>query len=325
MALEEQNTKVEEKNGNIADTESMDTHSQSIKLLAQEAGFDLCGITSSDVIPEAQDRYKEWIKKGYHGSMKWLEDTERRTDPRKVMFEAESVIMLAINYYSSEETEADSQKIARYARGRDYHKTIHTKLKHFYQLLKAAFPKEMFRYYVDYGPFLERPYAEKAGLGFIGKNGLLITQEYGSYVFLAEMITSMQLEHDAPGIRRCGTCTRCHTSCPTQAFVADGMLDAKKCIAYHTIESKEETIPEEISKKLSGWSFGCDVCQEVCPFNNRLRNKETTHPDLKPRYSSLDGMGEALLDDEAFLKQFAGTPIMRSKRKGIIRNLSATE
>lgn len=292
-----------------------------IKELAKQVGFDLCGITSAEVIPEARDRYIQWIKQGYHGSMSWLEDVERRTNPRGVIAEARSVIMLALNYYSSQKPEEETGIIARYARGRDYHKVIASMQKHLILLLRQEYPDAIFKSYVDYGPFLERPYAEKAGLGFIGKNGMLITEEFGSYVFLAEIITSLELPEDTPGTRRCGTCTRCLTSCPTQAFVADGMLDAKKCLAFYTIESKEEEIPEEVRAVMKGRAFGCDICQEVCPYNNRLRNKETTVEDFAPRYTAIGPEDPALASDEAFFSAFAGTPLMRAKRRGMRRNL----
>ncbi len=298
----------------------MEAASKRVKELAKEVGFDLCGLTSADIIPEARDRYREWIKEGYHGSMGWLEDVERRTNPRHVIPEAQSVIMLALNYYSEKEPEVEVGKIARYARGRDYHKVIAKMQKHLCLWLQKEFPGHTFKSYVDYGPFLERPYAEKAGLGFIGKNGMLITEQFGSYVFLAEIITSLELEYDAPGVRRCG-CTRCLTGCPTKAFVADGMMDAKKCIAFYTIENKEEDIPEVVRKAMGNRGFGCDICQEVCPFNNRLRNKETTVPDFAPRYAGITPEHPALASDEAFFNTFAGTPLMRAKRKGIRRNL----
>lgn len=291
-----------------------------VKELAKSVGFDLCGITDTNIIPEARDRYIEWIKKGYHGTMGWMEDVERRTNPRKVLPDAPSVIMLALNYFSSAKPESEKGKIARYARGRDYHKTIGSMQKHLTLLLQREFPGSVFRSYVDYGPFMERPYAEKAGLGFIGKNGMLITEQFGSYVFLAEILTSLELAYDAPGVRRCGSCNRCQTGCPTKAFVADGMMDATRCIAYHTIESKDK-IPEDIKDIVIERSFGCDICQEVCPYNNRLRNKETTTGDFTPRYTGITADNPALQSDEAYLATFAGTPLMRTKRSGLRKNL----
>lgn len=294
---------------------------EKVKSIAKEVGFDLCGITKAEIVPEAQERFKQWIKSGYHADMHYLENIERRTNPLEVMHNATSLIMLAINYYSQEKEEADDMKIARYARGRDYHKYIGNLLKQFTRKLEETFPGESFRFYVDYGPFLERTYAERAGIGFIGKNGNIITDAFGSWVLLAEVITSLEMSYDTPSIRKCGSCTKCLTNCPTNAFVSEGILDAKRCISYYTIESKAESIPEDIRSKMKGWAFGCDICQEVCPFNNRIRNKETMHSDLKPRYSSLRESTKALLSDENFLEIFQGTPLMRAKRKGIQRNI----
>lgn len=298
-------------------------NSEQVKVFAKEVGFDLCGITSADIIPEAKSRYIEWIKSGYQGEMHYLDNIERRTNPRAVLEGAQSVIMFATNYYSSEILEAKTGKIARYARGRDYHKVIGKMLKHMVLLLVNTFPEDTFKFFVDYGPFLERPYAEKAGIGFIGKNGNIITKEFGSWVLLSEIVTTLPLAFDEPAVRRCGTCTRCMELCPTDAFVEPGMLDARKCIAFHTIENKTDTIPEEVAKKLSGWAFGCDICQEVCPFNNALRQKETSQEDLKPRYTSLDEMKDAIEAEELFFETFKGTPLMRAKRRGIQRNLRA--
>ncbi len=291
-----------------------------VKQIAKQVGFDICGVTSPDIIPEAKARYIDWIKKGYHAEMHYLDNIERRTNPRAVLEGAQSIIMLALNYYSAQD-EAEAYKIARYARGRDYHKVIAKKLKHMVLLLAELYPDHIFKFFVDYGPFMERPYAEKAGLGFIGKNGNLITNEFGSWVFLSEIITTLPIGFDTPAERKCGNCTRCLDQCPTEAFVAPGMLDSAKCIAYQTIENKSETIPQHIKEKQKGWAFGCDICQEVCPFNNKLRNKETTHSDLVPRYVSFDPMESSLESDEQFLEKYQGTPIMRAKRKGVRRNL----
>lgn len=292
-----------------------------IKELAKTVGFDLCGITKAELVPEAVEHYKNWIKNGFHGEMKYLEDTARRTNPLEVMSTAKSIIMLAVNYYSYNLPEGQTKKIARYARGRDYHKYIEKMLKEFCKKLSEHFPNETFRYYVDYGPLMERTYAEKAGLGFIGKNGNIITEEFGSWVLLAEVLTSLNTVYDTPKERKCGTCTRCLTSCPTDAFVAERMLDAKKCISYQTIENKTDTIPTNVRENMKEWSFGCDICQEVCPFNNRLRNKDTTHGPLEPRYTTLEEMNQYLESDELFLEKFQGTPLMRTKRSGIKRNI----
>lgn len=294
---------------------------EKIKQLALSSGFDLCGITSAELIPEARAHYRAWLEKGYQADMVYLESWERRTDPRLVVAHAESVIMLGINYFSAQLPEAKEYRIARYARGRDYHKYIQKLLKQFHKILSLEFPEYQFRYFVDYGPFVERSYAEKAGLGFIGKNGLIITKEFGSYIFLAEIVTTMPLTQDTPAKRSCGTCTRCLDGCPTGALEKDNFLNAAKCISYQTIENKTDSIPEDIRKNMSGWVFGCDTCQEVCPFNNPLRIKETKHLELQPRYTSIEPSDPALTSDEAFLEKFQGTPLMRAKRRGLLRNI----
>jgi len=300
----------------------MDTK-HTIKKYAHEAGFDLCGITSADIIPEAKDHFLKWLQHGNHATMSWLEkDTDRRTNPRKVLPGAQSVIMLAVNYYSTDLPESKERRIARYARGRDYHRVLEGMMKRLCGALKTAYPEESFRYYVDYGPLLERAYAAKAGLGFIGKNSMLITKEYGSYVLLCEIITTLASEYDTPMERRCGTCTRCLEGCPTEAISEKEGINSDKCISFQTIENKSTTIPDNIAKNMSGFAFGCDICQEVCPFNNPLRLQETTHEDLKPRYTSIEE-NQALTSDEHFHNTYAGTPLMRAKRSGILRNIKS--
>ncbi len=299
----------------------MQQTSDTIKQLCKEIGFDLCGITKAEIVPESIAHLKNWLSSGYQADMKWMENP-KRLSPQEVLPEAKSIIMLALNYYSSKIPEVHSEKIARYARGRDYHKVIEKMLKAIVNNLQEIYPGEKFLYYVDYGPFSERTYAEKAGIGFIGKNGNIITNEFGSYVLLSEIITTVPLEYDTPATRKCGTCTKCLDGCPTKAIIDERMVDSNLCISYQTIENKTENIPQNIKENLSGWAFGCDICQEVCPFNNSIRNKDTDHEDLHPRYTSFQKEHSALENDDAFLQKFAGTPIMRAKRKGIVRNIS---
>ena len=299
----------------------MQLASERIKSLCLESGFDLCGITKAEIIPESVSHLKKWLSSGFQAEMKWMENP-RRMDPKIILPGAKSIIMLALNYYSLKIPEETNEKIARYARGRDYHKVIEKMLKSIVTDLQGQYPNEKFLFYVDYGPFSERTYAERAGLGFIGKNGNIITNEFGSYVLLSEIVTTLSLDYDTPAIRRCGSCTKCLVSCPTKAIIDERMVDSKLCISYQTIENKTEIIPREIKEKQNNWAFGCDICQEVCPFNNVIRNKETSTIDLNPRYSSFINEHESLENDEKFLQKFAGTPIMRAKRKRILRNIS---
>ena len=309
--------------------------SDDIKGLAVRAGFDLCGITSAEVIPEAQSRYLHWLDQGYQADMHWLaQNVERRTDPSRLGIEARSVIMLALNYYqpNSETIPAGYGRVSRYARGRDYHKVVGTKIKKLLKLVKTRFPetaetqknkKTEIKWWVDYGPFMERAYAAKAGLGFLAKNGLLISRRFGSWLLLAEIVTSLDLEpDDANAINhgRCGKCRLCIDACPTGAIVSDGVVDASLCLSYWTEENPTD-IPVAIAAKIRHSLFGCDICQEICPHNNRHRSIPTTHRDLTPD----QGVGEFLSTEqvlsmttrEEFLDLTAGTALTRPKLEGL--------
>ncbi len=298
---------------------SIHAHTAQVKSLAKEAGFDLVGVASSNILPEAKAHFLKWLDQGMHADMAWLEkDPERRTTPSKVLATAKSILMLGINYYSSELPEAERLRIARYARGRDYHRYTEFLLRTLTRSLQETFPKETFKFYVDYGPFMERAYAQQAGIGFLGKNGMVISEKFGSFILLSEIITSMELEPDTPLEQLCGECTRCMDLCPTSAIVEEQTIDARKCISYHTIESKK-SIPKEYQGN-DGWAFGCDSCQEVCPFNSAA--KETRHKDLKPRYTALDPKDPAFATDEAFREKFQGTPLLRAGREKLLQTIN---
>ena len=300
-----------------------------VKALAFRVGFDLCGITTPEPPSELDERFRSWLDRGYHGEMAWLErNAELRTDPRKLDIDARSVIMLALNYYQpdNEMLPAGHGRVSRYARGRDYHKVIGNMIRRLVRLLckeSGATPDD-FKWWVDYGPFAERAFAEKAGLGFIGKNGLLISRQFGSWLFLAEIVTTLELEPDdqhAINHGRCGTCRRCIEACPTGAIVADGVVDARRCISYLTIE-KPTHIPPDLAARMGDMIFGCDVCQQVCPHNGRA--VLTKKRDL----TAARGVGEsldahrvlALTGLEQFLELTAGTPLTRPKLDGLQRN-----
>ncbi|MEA1981316.1 MAG: tRNA epoxyqueuosine(34) reductase QueG [candidate division Zixibacteria bacterium] len=315
--------------------------SKRIKELAFSSGFDLCGITTPEIIPEAKENYQKWLAKNYHGEMEWLNrNVERRTNPSLLIENAKSVIMLGLNYYqpNADEIPKDYGRVSRYARGKDYHKIIKKKIENLiFKMMLAIEPgldvndkklreksRRYFRWFVDYGPFVERSYAAKAGLGFIGKNGMLINKQFGSWIFLAEIISSLEITIDDEvnvNHGRCGTCTKCIDACPTSAIIEDGILDATKCISYLTIE-KPSDIPEELTPKMGKLIFGCDICQEVCPHNGRAI--ETTHKD----FMSDKGVGEflnaktilKLQSREDFLKLTAGTPLVRPKLDNLQRN-----
>jgi len=300
-----------------------------VKTLAFRVGFDLCGITTPEPPPELTERFRKWLDQGYHGEMAWLErNADLRTDPRMLDIDARSVIMLALNYYQPdrETLPADHGRVSRYARGRDYHKVIGSMIRRLVRLLgkESGATADDFKWWVDYGPFAERAFAEKAGLGFIGKNGLLISRQFGSWLFLAEIVTTLELEPDdrhAINHGRCGTCRRCVEACPTGAIVADSVVDARRCISYLTIE-KPSHFPSELTDRMGDLIFGCDICQQVCPHNGRA--VLTKHPDL----TSARGVGESLdaarvlgfTSREQFLRLTAGTPLTRPKLDGLQRN-----
>jgi epoxyqueuosine reductase len=240
---------------------------------------------------------------------------ERRSDPEKLLPGAKSVIALAMPYYA--ETEVQDARTAQYARGRDYHKVIAKRLDAFLRYVEALAPGTRCKTFVDAGPLLERPFAQRAGLGFIGKNTLLITRGLGSWVFLAHVVTTLELVPDAPDLRSCGSCTLCIDACPTQAIRAPFELDARRCISYLTIELEGE-IPEALRPKMRDWVFGCDVCQDVCPHNTRIPS--TVIPEFKEERKPF-ALAELLtLEEKTFATQFAGTPFTRTGRAGLVRN-----
>ncbi len=297
-----------------------------IKCFAYESGFDLVGITSPDIIPEAKKHYKKWIKKGFHGDMTYLgKNVDRRLNIRNIMYDARSVICLAINYYKKEnyiiQTPDDMYgKIARYALFKDYHKIIEKRLKLFVKKISEYVKTDKFKakFYVDYGPVLERAYAAKAGLGFIGKNCNLITKEYGSWVFLTEVIVNIKLRYDTPQENLCGDCTKCLDACPTKALITANNLDARKCISYLTIENKNE-IPPNLVNKLGIRLFGCDICQEVCPFNKNPKESFIKDILFDSCYLNLKKILN-IENEKEFIQFFQSTALKRAKHPGLMRN-----
>ena len=237
-----------------------------IKEQARALGFLDCRIAKADFLEEEAPLFEKWLNKGFQGQMAWLEDHfDLRMDPRKLVPGARSVISLMYNYFPEEQSLQESApKIARYALGRDYHKVLRKKMKQLMRSAHEQWGEVGGRAFVDSGPVHERAWARRSGLGWVGKNSLLLNKQHGSYFFLCELILDVELAADDPVTDHCGSCTRCIDACPTDAIVADQVIDSQKCISYLTIELKE-AIPEEFSAQLNGWAFGCDICQEVCP------------------------------------------------------------
>lgn len=252
-----------------------------IRQTALELGFHKVGIAEVDAsnLPSA-DPLQRWLAQGYHADMAWMANPKRQ-DIRQVMPAVRSVICVALNYYSPEQRPAGAQyaKIARYGWGRDYHKVLHKKLKALTIWLQDQGTDIQARYYADTGPVADKVWAERAGIGWIAKNGNLITREYGSWVFLGEVLTNLELVPARPHTAHCGTCTRCMEACPTGAIPTPATVDANRCIAYHTIENRATTLPDTV--ELHGWVAGCDICQEVCPWNQRFA-QPTDVPEFQP-------------------------------------------
>ena len=297
-----------------------------IKDKATEIGFDLVGISPVDKFPENQF-YKEWLDKGFSGEMSYLErNAEKREDVRNILPGAKSIISCAINYntdhpYSTELSDNTKGWISRYAWGDDYHDTVKQKLQVLMDYITSVSSEGVLsKIYVDTGPVLERMYGKYAGIGWVGKNTCLINQEIGSWIFVGEIITDIELEYDIPVADRCGTCTRCIDACPTDAIIEPYVLDSRLCISYLTIELKNN-IPADLREGVQNNIYGCDICQDVCPWNRKAPNSKL--PEFEPREKlynpNLDSLSN--LSPEEFRNLFKASPIKRTKRRGLLRNI----
>jgi len=294
-----------------------------IKALAKEEGFMYCGIAKAMRLEDDERRLENWLNKGMHSKMSYMENHfEMRVDPTKLVPGAKSVITFLMNYFPKDEQMPEVPRIARYAWGEDYHEVIRTKLKTILSKVEEKTGEINGRGFVDSAPVLERAWALRSGLGWVGKNGNLITKSTGSYFFIATLIIDLDLHYDDPFVKDyCGSCTRCIEACPTEAILPNKVVDGGKCISYFTIELKDALIPEEMQGKFGDWMFGCDVCQEVCPWNRFANPHE--EEKFKPiaeilEYNKKDW--EALTE-ESFKKIFKHSPLKRSKFSGIQRNL----
>lgn len=311
----------------------MDQHKEKIRDFAKKQGFDLVGFTGINLPPKSKQQYCKWLDQNFQADMQYMQKKEPRLHPQKLLPKAQTVICLAMNYYYDQsDLKKGYARIARYAYGRDYHKIIKKKLKQIIEFIEDLSPKSKNRGFVDSAPVLERTYAEQAGLGVVGKNSTLINPDFGSWIFLAEILTTLKLTPDQSNFNLkkdfsyCGACRKCIDSCPTKAIKAPGVVDANLCLSYHNIENRGP-IPPKIKKilKKSKRLFGCDICQEVCPHNQKNAkphtHKELKHPKIAGDQLSLKEL-KAIKTDQEFLKKFAGSPLMRAKRKGLQKNLS---
>ncbi len=294
-----------------------------IKTTAQALGFQYCGIAKAEKLDEDAKRLERWLNKGFQGSMDYMNNHfDLRIDPSKLVPGAKSVITLLLNYFPSQQQKPDLPQISKYAYGKDYHEVIKGKLKTFLQLIKKNIGDIHGRGFTDSAPVLERSWAVKSGLGWVGKNGNLITKDNGSFLFIATLITDLELEYDTLFVKDyCGTCTRCIDACPTDAILPDKVIDGSKCISYFTIELKAMLIPDEMKGKFENNLFGCDVCQDVCPWNRFSKaNKEIEFTPLNEvlNFSKTDWEE---LTSESFGIVFKNSPLKRAKFEGINRNL----
>jgi epoxyqueuosine reductase len=294
-----------------------------IKKTAATLGFEHCGIAKAQKLNADATRLENWLVKGMHGSMQYMENHfELRIDPTKLVPGAKSVITLLQNYYPSQEQNPGSPKISKYAFGKDYHEVIRTKLHELIALITNEIGEIYGRGFVDSAPVLERTWAQKSGLGWIGKNGNLINKQSGSFYFIATLITDLELQYDDPFAKDyCGSCTRCIDACPTDAILPDKVVDGSKCISYFTIELKEMLIPDEMKGKFDNWMFGCDTCQDVCPWNRFSKPNTEINFTPIPEILNLSTKEWENMSEENFKRNFRDSPLSRTKFKGIQRNL----
>ena len=298
--------------------------SRQVKQRALELGFSACGISSVRTLDEEQERLQQWLLAGMNGSMGYMANHfGKRLDPAKIEEGAKSVISVLINYFPSEkQADPAAPVISKYAYGKDYHLVVKEKLNNLLIFIQSEISPCRGRAFVDSAPVLERPWAKAAGLGWIGKNSLLISKEFGTYVFIGELIVDLEFNYDSPFTGDfCGSCSRCIDACPTNAIVAPRIIDARKCISYHTIENKED-VPVEIREKLQHKIFGCDICQDVCPWNKKAKPNQSN--DFKPVEGLLEMKKKdwAELNRDTFSKTFRHTAFERAGFDRIMRNIS---
>ena len=293
-----------------------------IKQEAQRLGFLSCGISKAGFLEEEAPRLENWLNNQMNGQMNYMENHfDKRLNPTLLVDDAKSVISLLLNYYPSELQNQDSYKISKYAYGQDYHHVIKEKLKELLYFIQTEIGEVSGRAFVDSAPVLDKAWAEKSGLGWIGKNSNLITQKVGSFYFIAELIIDLELDYDTPTTDHCGSCTACLDACPTEAIVAPYVVDGSKCISYFTIELKDN-LPQEMKGKFDDWMFGCDVCQDVCPWNrfSKPHNEPLFQVNSDILNFSKSDWEEITVD--TFQKVFKNSAVKRTKYEGLLRNIN---
>ena len=300
-----------------------DRNTKLIKDKAKELGFFFCGVSKADFLKEEAPRLEKWLADGRNGKMDYMQNHfDKRLDPRLLVDDAKSVVSLLLNYYPSEtQTDPKAPKLSKYAYGEDYHFIIKDKLKDLFNFIQDVIGEVGGRVFVDSAPVMDKAWAKKSGLGWIGKNSNLINPKNGSFFFIAELILDLELTEDGPMKDYCGSCTRCIDACPTDAIVEPYVVDGSKCISYLTIELKDQLIPSEFKDKMANWMFGCDICQDVCPWNRF--SKPHSEPKFNP-HEQLLKMSKADWEDiseDIFRELFRNSAVKRTKNSGLVRNI----
>lgn len=297
-------------------------YTQLIKAEAKRLGFLSCGVSKADFLEEEAPHLEQWLKKDFHGEMKYMENHfDKRLDPRLLVHGAKSIISLSYNYFPAQQQRQDSYKISKYAYGQDYHHVIKKKLKELSCFIQENIGEVNGRAFVDSAPVMERAWAKKSGIAWVGKHSLALQKQQGSFFFLAELIIDLELDYDMPVANHCGTCTQCIDACPTNAILPNSTVDASKCISYFTIELKEQ-IPNQYKGMFNDWMFGCDICQDVCPWNRFAtpHNQPLFAPNEKLVSMSKKQWEE--VSEEVFGKLFQKSAVKRTKFSGLKRNIT---
>ena len=299
----------------------MPNYKQMIQAEAKRLGFAYCGFSKADFLEQEAPRLEQWLKQNKHGEMHFMEENfDKRLNPRLLVDGAKTVVSLMLNYYTDKEQESSAPKISKYAYGKDYHRVIGKKLKNLLAFIQNEIGEVNGRTFVDIAPVMDKAWAAKSGLGWIGKNSNLINKDNGSFYFLAELIIDLEIEPDSPTADHCGSCTKCIDACPTQAIIQPYVVDGSKCISYFTIELKD-AIPTSMKGQFNDWIFGCDICQDVCPWNKfSVKHNE---PLFKPKSEIFDYSKKQWkeLTNEVFNSVFKNSPVNRTKFEGLKRNI----
>jgi epoxyqueuosine reductase len=300
---------------------------EKIKKEAARLGFGGCGIAKAEELTEEARKLEAWLNQNQHGKMGYMANHfDKRIDPTKLVDNARSVISLTYNYYTEKkQSDTTAPKIAMYAYGQDYHDVVRSKLAELYEYIRSIAGDVNGRCFVDTAPILERAWAQRSGLGWVGKNTNLLTKRQGSYFFLAEIIVDLELAYDSPVKDYCGSCTKCIDACPTEAIYAPYKLDASKCISYFTIELKDQLLPAEYSGKFDNWMYGCDICQQVCPINSQASPHHEPAFEPKAELLSMTRREWQELTEEHFKNLFKGSAVKRTKYSGLKRNIEFLE